>query len=200
MDTEGSVTVWIALLRAGDSAAAQELWERYFRQLVGLARRKLPKGLRGAADEEDVALSALDSFYRRATVDGFSRLKDRHDLWRLLASLTARKVCRLLRHEGRQKRRGAFRPDARRQPCDETGVEQAAAQGPTPEMAAQMLEECRRLLGLLGDAQLQAVARWKLEGYTNEEIADKLGCAPRTVERKLGVIRASWERELGDER
>jgi DNA-directed RNA polymerase specialized sigma24 family protein len=200
MATEGSVTRWIASLRAGDSAAAQELWERYFTQLVGLARRKLRKRQRGAADEEDVALSAFDSFYRRVAVDGFPRLNDRHDLWRLLALLTARKACRLLRHEGRQKRGGALQLDARRQPGAEMDVEEAVAHDPTPEMAAQMLEECRRLLAQLGDAQLQAVAQWKLEGYTNEEIAAKFGCAPRTVERKLGVIRASWERELADER
>jgi DNA-directed RNA polymerase specialized sigma24 family protein len=143
-----------------------------------------------------VALSAFDSFCRRAANDGFPRLRDRNDLWRLLASLTARKACRLLRDEGRQKRGGSLRPDAHRQLRNETSVEQAAAAGPTPELAAQMLEECRRLLGLLGDARLQAVAQWKLEGYTNEEIASKLGCAPRTVERKLDLIRRSWEREL----
>ena len=42
---------------------------------------------------------------------------------------------------------------------------------------------------------LQQVALWKLEGYTNEEIAgpSMLDCAPRTVERKLAVIRRTWE-------
>jgi DNA-binding CsgD family transcriptional regulator len=39
------------------------------------------------------------------------------------------------------------------------------------------------------------VAVWKLEGYTNAEIAAKLDCTPRTVERKLRIIRGLWQRE-----
>src|SRR5438874_1974030 len=57
-----SVTDWLGRLRAGDRDAAQRLWERYFDQLVRLARGRLRGARRRAADEEDVALSALDSF------------------------------------------------------------------------------------------------------------------------------------------
>src|SRR5262245_43324907 len=64
MPSAGSVTHWLGLLRAGDHAAAQPLWERYFSRLVGLARAKLQGLPRRAADEEDVALSAFDSFSR----------------------------------------------------------------------------------------------------------------------------------------
>jgi DNA-binding CsgD family transcriptional regulator len=32
-----------------------------------------------------------------------------------------------------------------------------------------------------------------MEGYTTEEIAGRLGRAPRTVERKLRMIRSLWE-------
>src|SRR5262245_11049219 len=56
MATPGSVTCWLDLLRAGDPAAAQKLWEGYFRRLVGLARARLRAAPRRAADEEDVAL------------------------------------------------------------------------------------------------------------------------------------------------
>jgi DNA-binding NarL/FixJ family response regulator len=57
--------------------------------------------------------------------------------------------------------------------------------------AAQIAEECGRLLGLL-DEDLRAVAMWKMEGETNEQIATRLGKAPRTVERKLRIIRGLW--------
>ena len=55
-----------------------------------------------------------------------------------------------------------------------------------------MAEECCRLLERLGEAELRSIALWKLEGYTNEEIAAKLDCVPRTIERKLHVIRRLW--------
>ena len=53
-------------------------------------------------------------------------------------------------------------------------------------------EESRRLLDLLPEPILRSVALWKMEGYTTEEIAGRLGCVPRTVERKLQAIRTFW--------
>ena len=50
----------------------------------------------------------------------------------------------------------------------------------------------------LGDSSLQRVATFKLEGYTNEEIADRLGCATSTVERKLALIRHKWASTMSD--
>lgn len=100
----GSVTLWIDRLQTGDPVAAQQLWQRYFRRLVGLARRKLRDLPRRAADEEDVALSAFDSFYRGATEGRFPQLQDREDLWHLLVAITAHKALDLVRREGRQKR------------------------------------------------------------------------------------------------
>jgi hypothetical protein len=66
MASEGSVTRWLVPLQAGDPAAVQQLWERYFRRLVGLARLKLRGAPGCAADEEDVALSAFAGFVGHA--------------------------------------------------------------------------------------------------------------------------------------
>jgi len=183
----GSVTHWLVQLQAGDQAAAQPLWERYFRRLVGLARARLQGSPRRAADEEDVALSAFASFCRGAEQGRFPQLGDRDDLWRLLVVITARKACHLLRHERRQKRGGP------RPVVEEADLEQVVGQEPTPEFAAQVADECRRLLNRLDNAGLRSLALRKMEGYTNEEIAAQLDCAPRTVERKLQLIRAIWE-------
>src|SRR5262249_2519561 len=67
----------------------------------------------------------------------------------------------------------------------------------TPEYAAQAAEECRRLLAMLGDADLQRVAVRRMEGYTVEEIAAQFGRVPRRVRRWLQVIRRTWEQERG---
>jgi DNA-directed RNA polymerase specialized sigma24 family protein len=59
-------------------------------------------------------------------------------------------------------------------------------------------EESQRLLERLGDDELRAVALWKMEGYSNEEIARRLDCGLRSVGRKLRVIRAIWAQEAGE--
>jgi DNA-directed RNA polymerase specialized sigma24 family protein len=198
--SSGSVTHWLGLLRAGDGVAAQPLWEGYFRRLVGLARARLQGVPRRAADEEDVALSAFDSFCRGARAGRFPRLADRDDLRQVLVLLTARRAGRLRKHERRQKRGGGrvqTEADlAGGEPDAEAALAEVVGREPTPDFAAQLAEECRRLLDLLKEDDLRAIALAKMEGHGHEEIAERLGCAPRTVQRKLGRIRSLWSREV----
>lgn len=198
MASKGSITECIDKLKAGDRVAAQQLWARYFRRLVGLARKHLQKRRLRAADEEDVALSAFASFCRGAEAGRFPQLGDRDNFWRLLVVLTARKASRHRRDEGRQKRGGNSAPLSEQGPSSdaESTLEQLLSREPGPEFAAQVAEEYQRILSKLGDLTLQSVVAWKMEGYTNEEIARKLDCTPRSVYRKLSIIRGLWEQEL----
>jgi RNA polymerase sigma factor (sigma-70 family) len=201
MSSAGSVTVWISQLKAGEAAAAQQLWERYFQRLVALAQSKLQATPRRAADEEDVALSAFDSFCRAARDGRFSRLRDRDDLWPLLVVLTLRKARHLARDESRAKRGGggvldeaalSGRPGSA---GGEGNLEEILGREPTPEFAAQVAEQCQRLLDRLGHEDLRTIALRKMENYTIEEIASQLGCVPRTIRRRLQRIRSIWEKE-----
>ena len=81
---QGSISRMIGLLKSGDRDAACQLWGRYFQRLVELARVHLRSMPRRAIDEEDVAVSVFDSFFRRAEGGQFPRLNDRDDLWQLL--------------------------------------------------------------------------------------------------------------------
>jgi DNA-directed RNA polymerase specialized sigma24 family protein len=199
MSSDESVSQWLGRLQAGDPDAAHKLWERYFRRLVGLARQKLRASPRLAAlYKEDVALSAFDSFCRGAEAGRFPDLADRHNLWRLLVTITARKAYQLDLREGRLKRGGGAVLDeaALGGPSDAgsapPGLEQLADRQPTPPEVAQLAEDCERRLAELPSADLRAVALWKMEGYSNEEVAAQLGCALRSVQRKLRVIRSLW--------
>src|SRR5262249_1600276 len=142
-------------LQAGDPAAAQKLWERYFQRLVGLARKKLQDAPRLAADEEDVALSAFASFCQKATDGQFPQLADRDGLWRFLVTITARKAFHLRRDEGRQKRGGGHVLSLAQLSGTASGtqpvLEQLVDPEPTPAFAALVAEESRRLLKCLGD-------------------------------------------------
>src|SRR5262245_7834036 len=106
MASTDSVTTWIVQLKAGQPDAAEPLWERYFRRLVELARTRLQGMPRAAADEEDAAAAAFESFWKGVEAGRFPRLSDRDDLWQILVMLTARKVIDLVREECRQKRGG----------------------------------------------------------------------------------------------
>jgi DNA-directed RNA polymerase specialized sigma24 family protein len=195
MKSRGSVTRWVGHLQAGDQGAAQCLWERYFRRLVGLARKKLRDAPRRAADEEDVALSAFDSFCRGVRRGRFPQLDDRNNLWRLLVTLTARKAFDQVRDERTQKRGGgAVSGESVLRGANNSaiGLDQVVGREPTPAFAAQVADEYRQLLDLLAEAELRSVAVWKMEGDTTEQIAAKLACAPSTIERKLRRIRGLW--------
>jgi DNA-directed RNA polymerase specialized sigma24 family protein len=195
MTSTGSVTYWIGQLKAGSAAAAQKLWEGYFQKMVALARHKLQGRPRRAADEEDVALSAFHSFCRCASAGRFPQLADRNSLWPLLVAITGYKVTGLMRREHRQKR-GGPPPEEGRPATPEADVEQLIGREPAPDFAVQVAEEFQRLLDALDDDGLRSVALWKMEGFTTEEIAARLGCVPRTVERKLRTIRELWEQEV----
>jgi DNA-directed RNA polymerase specialized sigma24 family protein len=192
MSSEGSITRWLDGLQAGDEEAIEQIWYRFFPRLVGLARTRLRDSPRRMADEEDVALSAFDSFCRHAEAGRYPRLMDRDGLWRLLVVVTARKAAHLKRDQTRQKRGGATTEAG----SDNELLGQVLSAEPGPELAAQVADECRRLLGLLPDPELQRIALLRMEGYTVEEIAAQLDYVPRSIGRKLQVIRALWETDL----
>jgi DNA-directed RNA polymerase specialized sigma24 family protein len=192
----GSVTRWISALKRGDQSVAQGLWEVYFRRLVGLARARLRDAPRRIADEEDVALSAFVSLCKGVRAGRFPRLDDRNDLWQIMVLITARKAIDLRNYEGRPTR-GSGRVRSLTALTEER-LGTIGGGEPSPELAAELADEYHRLMERLDDPTLQSVATWKLEGYTDSEIAARLGCVTRTVERKLARIRGMWADELKD--
>lgn len=196
MSAEGSITRFLGPLKAGDEDAIQKIWEVYFGRLVQMARKKLGGGPRRVADEEDAALSAFDDFCRGAAEGRFPRLFDRDDLWQILLVLTARKTANLLKRENTLKRGAGLVRTTLDSSATNFGLADLIDREPDPALAAEITEQCRNLLGKLPDESLRAVAVWKLEGHTNEEIAAKIGRSLGSVERKLRVIRTLWEQEL----
>jgi len=190
-------------LKQGHSDGARALHQNVYEQLVRLARRRLgAKDLRWA-DEEDVALSAFNSFCEGATQGKFPKLENRDDLWKILVSITSRKAGDYLKHNRRRKRgEGLVRGDSVFASPDGSvgGFENTADSAQPPDLQVIVVEECRRLLESLEDDSLQQIAVWKMEGYKDVEIAEKLGCVPRTVARKLERIRAKWSKQMSANR
>jgi DNA-directed RNA polymerase specialized sigma24 family protein len=196
MANDDSVTHWLQGLKAGEEDDIGQLWDRYFQRLVRLASTRLPGHARRAIDEEDVALSAFQSFCERARNGQFPDLANRDDLWRVLFAITVRKAIGVVRYQTRQKRGGG-------QVLGESGLghgEETPDQGlarflsrePTPDDAAEFADQLESLFERLSDMTLRVIAFQKLQGLTSEEIAASLEVSSRTVDRKLQLIRATW--------
>lgn len=186
-ETSQSITRLIRAVQDGSDTAIRPLLAAYFDRLVQLARKRLQNmpGLGGY--DEDLALRSFHSVYERLRdpVQPLD-LSDRDDLWRLLATRTISRAIDLIRRHHPQE-----------VPGDED-VTQLLTREPTPSEAAEVADECRRLLDSLPEVELRQIALWKVEGYTNEEIAGRLDCVPRTIERKVSRIRLLWKHELKD--
>jgi DNA-directed RNA polymerase specialized sigma24 family protein len=199
MGTQGSVTRLIIDLRSDEpalrEAAARLVWGRYFKELLALARNHLSARIRCREDEEDVLQSMYKSFCARQRRGDFD-LANRDELWNLLVQITLCKA-RTTAERHQQGKRDVRREGAN--VADRSGgspavpiLDQIDSGGPTPAEAALLNEALERRFQRLGDPGLRQIALWKLEGYTNPEIAHELECTLRTVERKLERIRAYW--------
>jgi RNA polymerase sigma factor (sigma-70 family) len=187
----GSVSMCLKQFKEGDSTAAQNLWERYYHRLIGLARKKLGDTSRRAMDEQDVVQNAFASFCRRAQAGFFPDLNDRSSLWALLALITARKAGNQRMHEGRGKRGGGRAPI--QPPADESQADwkllQVVGDQPSPEDGALFVAQLEQFMESLADPRDRLILLWKLEERTNKEIAGHLDCSLSAVERRLRFIR-----------
>ncbi len=187
-----SVSLWIDQLKQGDDSAAQNLWERYYQRLVGLAKRKLGEMPKRVADEEDVVAGAFQSFFQRAKEGQFPQLADRDDLWRLLVTITARKAMNQIQHQQRAKRGGGRvhgESVLGNSQEGDGGIAGFIGNEPTPEFTAQFVEMFQATMDSLDDPTYCVIALYKFEGRTNPEIATHLDCSLTSVERKLRMIR-----------
>ena len=190
-----NITHWIIAARAADPQAAQLIWDTYFRQIMSYARRKMTALPRRAADEEDVALSAVHSF-----LDGIHQgrflPRDRDELWKLLATITVQKATAELRKHYAQKRgggvvRGESVFDGGPQEAN-FGIHEVMDAGNLPALSEQRTTTCTEMLEELPDDSMRQIARMRLEGSSREEIGEQLGISLATVKRRLSKIRQFW--------
>ena len=194
MSEGNSVSQWIQQLKTGNDEAAGQLWERYYKQLVGLAERRLGSSSRRVMDSDDVVVEAFAAFVKNATAGRFPDLNDRDDLWALLITITNNKALDQIRFLHRQKRGPNTRGDS---VFGDPAMPPAASPEATPAEAAELTEFMSEFVSTLEEKH-RDVFLMKLEGYTNVEIANKLPPSLATVERYLRAIRDKLNTHLTD--
>lgn len=185
MPNEESVTLWIHAVRQGDAVAAENLWQRYFRQLMAQARSRMANVQRTAYDEEDAAISTFHLLCTKLQDGQYPTISDRDDLWHLMLTVLIRKICRRVKYQQAAKR------------IDTQGNRDSTLIEDLPAATSQEIsQECYELVAMLKDPNLEKIALLKFEGYTNDEIASQLNRTRRTVQRMLNLIRNIWQEEL----
>lgn len=190
------VSLWIEQLAAADHDAASRLWAHFCQRLMVFARSRMSPSTRRIYDEEDAAVSAFRSLCRGIEAQRFPELGDRGNLWALLVVITSRKVANQFRYE-HQKRRNANQTlsESMLQPSEGSGVsvlQSLPTHEPTPAFAAEVADMSEHLMSQLGETDLQKIVHLKLEGHSNEDVAELMKITRRTVQRKLERIRRIW--------
>jgi len=153
------ISVLLQRVKEGrDDEATAGLWEKYFDKLVHVARRNIASLPKRAADEEDVALSAINSFFRAAEAGRLSNLQNRDELWKMLVTMVIRKANRQKDKAFAKKRGGG---DVRGEsifmrPCDEASPGLAGM--PDEELVTDLMSQCREMIGLLDDPLMREIA------------------------------------------
>lgn len=184
---------WMDRIRQGDEAAARWFVATFSGRLLGLAERRLDRGVRRRTEPEDVLQSVFRTFFRRLAAGSVSPV-DPARLWALLARITARKCIDTANHHRRLRR-----DPSRERSIDSEG--EGGSVGPVdlpPDavvIARDALEHAQRGL----DERGRAIVSLVLIGEAPESIAEQVGCSRSTVFRVLGLLRRRLEEVLNDE-
>jgi len=178
-------------LRSGEDDAANEVFERYTRQLVALARRRLDERLAGKVDPEDLVQSAYKSFFLRQRA-GQIDVGNWKSLWGLLAIITLRKLAdraAYFKADKRNAKREVTPAADHEMPAWQTAMDRE----PSPQEAVLLTEVVEALFRDL-DADERPILELSLQGFSASEISRQLGRAERSVRRLRERVRKRLER------
>jgi RNA polymerase sigma factor (sigma-70 family) len=191
-----SVTTWLYNAAKGDSLSAQRLWERYLDRFIGLAAYRLRNSPKRLADEEDLVLTVFDEFLRKARQGIYPRLESREDFWQIVVQITERRAIdqrrRARAYEQHVSGESVLGLTDNSSQSDSPPLNLATSIEPSPDEAVAFAEELAMLLSRLPTDELRSVVQCRLAGMTDNEIAQRLRCSLRTVERRLNQIRRAW--------
>lgn len=199
MPDPGSVTGLLIQLHSDDPAvrerAIAELVSRYTPELLGLITARMNDQLQQRVAPEDILQEVLFSFCARQQRGEYD-LTNRDQFLDLVVTISLNKVCSAARREQRHRR------DIRRDqsldapgPTDRSLLDLPDRGATPPDVVAEVAEEIERLLASL-PPECREVALLRVEGYTTEEMAQKIDRTPRTVERRMERVRALWGEEM----
>jgi RNA polymerase sigma-70 factor (ECF subfamily) len=193
MSASNSFADLMARPRSGEDAAAEAVFLRFARRLIGLARTHLDARLAAKVDPEDVVQSAYKSFFVRHR-EGELEVGNWDGLWGLMTVITLRKCADRAAYYKAGKR-DFTREVAGGGPDDASVVADLALdRDPRPDEAAVLAETVEALFRSVDDADERTVLELSLQGFSAAEISTSLGRAERSVRRLRERVRKRLER------
>ncbi|QEG21084.1 ECF-type sigma factor [Mariniblastus fucicola] len=171
----GSITGWLDSVRQGNDEAAKNIWDRWFDRLC--ARVSPHSGHLRIHDNEDIASDAFADFFRALREGKFSALRNRSEIWKLLATIAVRKSAASYRFEQAQRRGGGQKVYS----FEEMKQHSSGMTAPRKPVTSNTIEELIQTIRIKNPILAQ-VARMKIECLDNQEIANELNCSVRRVQ------------------
>jgi RNA polymerase sigma-70 factor (ECF subfamily) len=181
----------MARLRARDENAAREIFERFARQLLALARRQFGGTLKHKVDPEDIVQSAYKSFFHGYDA-GKLDARSWDSLWGLLTLITLRKCADRVEYHRAQRRDAAREAVAPFGPDEEAAWPEPLGREPSPFEEVVLRETVQQLFDSLNEDE-RPIVELSLQGYTTREISERLGRAERTVRFLRECVRKRLE-------
>jgi len=169
----GSITGWLDSVRQGNDDAAKNIWDRWYERLC--ARVSPHSGRLRIHDNEDIASDAFADFFSALREGKFSSLRNRAEIWKLLATIAVRKSVASYRFERAQRRGGGQHVYS----FEEMKQKSSSMTAPRRPITSVIVDE---LIRSISNPMLARVARMKIEGMTNADIANELDCSIRSVQ------------------
>jgi len=197
MTETGDELAWLRQLLDGDALVVDEFWRDYGERLQRLAENHLSARLKRRVGADDIVQSVCRTFFRRAQIGQFD-LADSDALWRLMCAITLTKIRQSARYHGRQKRnlrqeQGIEHGDGERA----VTLRELMHAGPSPDEAAVFVDELEQLMAGLDDEE-KRIVEFKLQQFTNQEVAEQIGCSERTVRRMIKRVQSRLRGILND--
>lgn len=193
----GSISRAIASLEGQDEVAAELIWNRYFRRLCEYCDVLIYQRHQKHISADEIASSAFLALFDGIKNRRFEQVRNRDELWQMLTLIAARKAINRGLAQDRQRRGGGkVRGSSAFDHRSIDNVTDYLQRELDPQEYLELEELSEQLLGALTIENLKTIAIWRMAGFSNDEMAKKLNCSVRTIERKLNLIREIWSKQL----
>ncbi len=182
---EPEITACLLRVRSGSTDAFVILFNFYIQRLRGYVVGRLSDRDRGEGIEDDLSVETMYCLWFDLSGGRFSKVNNRDELWYAIMRIAKSRMIDRHRYLSR----------IRRAAIKTISLSSLVIGSKTQSEIDQFIiyDAWKLFTESLEDQQLKELVRMKMDGLSSDVVAEQLGLVPRTVQRKLKIIRELWE-------